>query len=92
MDGEAIMQAFTTCSGPDCFKEITPTYGKRLKVYSAIKSKLEVNPTYNNCINLPGTNYLNNVCLGREQFNDPGFSTVLYIQGITSVFITLFVT
>ena len=49
-------------------KEIIPTYGKRLKVYSAIKSKLEVNPIYNNCINLPGTNY---VCLGREQFYSP---------------------
>ena len=52
--------------------------------------KLEVNPTYNNCIT--GTNYLNNVCLGRDQSNDPGFSTVLYVQDITSVFITLFVT
>ena len=68
MDGEAIMQAFTTFSGTDCLKEIIPTYGERLKVYSAIKSKLEVNPIYNNCINLPGTNY---VCLGREQFYSP---------------------
>ena len=39
--------------------------------------KLEVNPTFNNCINLPGTNYLNNVCLGRDQSNDPGFSTLV---------------
>ena len=29
MDGEAIMQAFTTCSGPDCLKGIIPTYDKR---------------------------------------------------------------
>ena len=38
-DGEAIMQAFTTFSGTDCLKEIIPTYGERLKVYSAIKVK-----------------------------------------------------
>ena len=34
MDGEAIMQAFTTCSSPDSLNAIIPTYGKWLKTWS----------------------------------------------------------
>lgn len=42
MDGIAIVQAFATCPGPDCLKEvIDKPYGTRVKVYTAIKSFLE---------------------------------------------------
>ena len=43
MDGEAVMAAFATCSGPDCIKDIInyKTYGSRLKVYTALKAALE---------------------------------------------------
>jgi len=37
MDGEAIAQAFATCSGPDCLKDVLPKYGTRIKVYNALK-------------------------------------------------------
>ena len=43
MDGEAVFQFFSTCSGPDCLRDLVSTYGKRLKVYAAFKKKLEVN-------------------------------------------------
>lgn len=41
MDGTAIVQAFATCSGPDCLKEVLGKYGIRVKVYTAIKVFLE---------------------------------------------------
>ena len=37
MDGEAIMAALGTQPGPDCLRDVVPIYGKRLKVYKAIK-------------------------------------------------------
>ena len=40
MDGEAVMAAFATCSGPDCIKDIIKTYGSRLKVYTALKAAI----------------------------------------------------
>lgn len=42
MDGEAIAEAFATCSGPDCLKDILPKFGQRVKVYNAIKLSLGV--------------------------------------------------
>lgn len=42
MDGTAVMQAFATCPGPDCLKEVIDRpYGTRVKVYTAIKAFLE---------------------------------------------------
>ncbi len=42
MDGTAIVQAFGSCPGPDCIKEVVPKpFGMRLKVYTAIKTRLE---------------------------------------------------
>jgi hypothetical protein len=42
MNGTAIIQAFATCPGPDCLKEvIDKPYGTRVKVYTAIKTFLE---------------------------------------------------
>ena len=40
MDGEAIVEAFATCSGPDCLKDVISKYGQRVKVYNAIKVRL----------------------------------------------------
>ncbi len=41
MDGEAILQAFAACPGPDCLKEvISKPFGTRVKVYTAIRSVL----------------------------------------------------
>ncbi len=40
MDREAIMEAFGTCSGPDCLKDVVAKYGQRPKVYNAIKVML----------------------------------------------------
>ena len=40
MDGEALMAAFATCSGPDCIKDVIATYGTRLKVYNVIKAAI----------------------------------------------------
>ena len=40
MDGEAVMAAFATCSGPDSIKDIFKTYGSRLKVYTALKAAI----------------------------------------------------
>lgn len=40
MDGEAIVNAFGICSGPDCLKDIVPKYGQRIKVYNAIRGTL----------------------------------------------------
>ena len=37
MDGEAIVAALATCSGPDCLKDVIPKLGSRLKVYNALK-------------------------------------------------------
>ena len=39
MDGEAVIHCFTC--GPDGFRDVVPTLGKRVKVYSAIKRRLE---------------------------------------------------
>jgi len=44
MDGEAVMQAFAVCPGPDCLKEvISKPFGTRVKVYTAIKTFLAKN-------------------------------------------------
>jgi len=40
MDGEAIVEAFATCSGPDCLKDVISKYGQRVKVYHSIKVAL----------------------------------------------------
>ena len=42
MDGEAIIQCFSSGCGPDCLRDVIPTLGKRIKVYTAIKKQLEV--------------------------------------------------
>ena len=42
MDGEAIAEAFATCSGPDCLKDVLPKFGQRVKVYNVIKLSLGV--------------------------------------------------
>ena len=42
MDGEAIFGAFGCQVGPDCLKDILPTYGQRIKVYRAIKAAIDV--------------------------------------------------
>lgn len=41
MDGAALVQAFASCSGPDCLKSVISKFGIRVKVYTAIKSRLE---------------------------------------------------
>lgn len=41
MDGIAVVQIFGTYSGPDCLKEIIGKFGLRVKVYTAIKTRLE---------------------------------------------------
>ena len=41
MDGEAIMAAFATCSGPDCLKDVVRKYGVRVKVYNTIKINID---------------------------------------------------
>lgn len=45
MDGEAIAEAFGTCSGPDCLKDILPKFGPRVKVYNALKLSLDFEMT-----------------------------------------------
>ena len=40
MDGEAVFDAFGCEVGPDCFKDVLPKYGQRIKVYRAIKSAM----------------------------------------------------
>lgn len=40
MDGDAIMDALASCSGPDCLKEVLPKYGQRIKVYKAISQEV----------------------------------------------------
>ena len=40
MDGEAIADAFSTQSGPDCLKDVIPKFGQRIKVYKAIKAAM----------------------------------------------------
>ena len=42
MDGEAIFGAFGCQVGPDCLKDILPTYGQRIKVYRAIKAAIDM--------------------------------------------------
>ena len=42
MDGEAIFGAFGCQAGPDCLKDILPTYGQRIKVYRAIKLAIDM--------------------------------------------------
>ena len=37
MDGEALMAAFATCSGPDCIKDVIATYGTRLKEFTMLQ-------------------------------------------------------
>ena len=44
MDGEAVLGAFGCQTGPDCLKDILPTYGQRIKVYHAIKSAMSTVP------------------------------------------------
>ena len=41
MNGEALMAAFATYSGPECIKDVIKTYGTRLKVYNVIKAEIE---------------------------------------------------
>lgn len=38
MDGQAIMMAFGSLSGPDCLKSVVKRCGYRLKVYNSLKS------------------------------------------------------
>ena len=38
MDGEAVEAAFAAIPGPDCFKDLIPKLGLRLKVYNEIKA------------------------------------------------------
>lgn len=45
MDGEAISLAFASQSGPDCFKDVIPKYGARLKVYQVLKKDIEARDT-----------------------------------------------
>ena len=40
MDGDAIMDALATYSGPDSLKEVLPKYGQRIKVYKAISQEV----------------------------------------------------
>lgn len=40
MDGNAILQAFATCSGPDCLRDVVKKFGYRVKVYNFIKSAI----------------------------------------------------
>ena len=42
MDGEAVFGAFGCQVGPDCLKDILPTYGQRIKVYRAIKAAIDM--------------------------------------------------
>lgn len=41
MDGEAVLMAMSTQSGPDCLKDVVPALGTRLKVYHAVKHAIE---------------------------------------------------
>ena len=40
MDGQALIDAFETCSGPDCIKDIIPKYGIRVKTYKILRDLL----------------------------------------------------
>ena len=40
MDGEAVVAAFGSCSGPHCLRDVLHKYGQRLKVYNAMKLAL----------------------------------------------------
>lgn len=42
MDGEAVVAAFGTTPGPDCFRDVLPKVGQRMKVYRDIKLLMEV--------------------------------------------------
>ena len=42
MDGEALFSTFGCQVGPDCLKDILPTYGQRIKVYRAIKTAIDM--------------------------------------------------
>lgn len=53
MDGEAIMTAFAAQPGPDCLRDIIPTYGKRLKVYKALKVCISIYNLVSLAIYLP---------------------------------------
>lgn len=37
IDGDALVTLLGTSSGPDCFKELVPKIGIRMKVYKLIK-------------------------------------------------------
>ena len=37
MEGEALVAALATCSGPDGLKDVLPKLGSSLKVYTALK-------------------------------------------------------
>ena len=41
MDGEAILMAGSSQSGPDCLTAVIPALGVRLKVYHTIKNTIE---------------------------------------------------
>lgn len=41
MDGEALIDAFGTCPGPDCLKDVIPKYGLRVKTYKRLRGLLQ---------------------------------------------------
>lgn len=40
MDGQALIDAFEMCPGPDCLKDVIPKYGIRIKAYKALQQHL----------------------------------------------------
>lgn len=40
MDGQALIDAFEMCPGPDCLKDVIPKYGIRIKTYKALQQHL----------------------------------------------------
>jgi hypothetical protein len=40
MYGQALIDAFDTCSGPDCLRDILPKFGIRVKTYKVLKNLL----------------------------------------------------
>ena len=39
MDGEAVIDALGSHTGPDCLRDVLPKYGQRIKVYKAINDQ-----------------------------------------------------
>ena len=60
MDGEAVMAAFATCSGPDCIKDVIRTFGTRLKIYNMIKTAIQESYKHNVS---DSEKYQHNVCV-----------------------------